>query len=858
MTRPWAVLKYGGTSVASASNWQQILRRVEALRSTHRVWIVASAVSQVSNQLEHAINSALQGEGDEAIAWIRDTHRTLAVDLGLDRKAFAPCAALLEELERLLNGIRLVGEASPRLRARVMSFGELASTWLGLAALRQRGFAAHRVDARDLLLSEMSPSTPDATRYLEARCGLRRDPETAEARAPKAEVVITQGFICRTPEGHTALLGRGGSDTSAALFAALLGAARLEIWSDVHGMFTTDPRHLPSARLLRHVRYREAEELAAMGAKVLHPRCLGPARWAQVPIHLKNTRDPDAEGTVITAEGEEDPAVLAIVRRDRVPLVSVRTLAMWETPGFLSRVFAPFATAGVSVDLVATSQTTVTVTLDHVPGGLEGPAFKQLLADLEALGRVELIREAAQVSLVGRRIRTILPELGPALSALAEQRVHLVSASSEDLNLSFVVDPEDASRLVRDLHAQVFRSERGTPWLGPTWSELTGTGSAEAHTTKPWWVQRREQLIGLVGDGQPRYVYHLPTIAQRAGALIDQVPTIGQHYYAMKANAHRSVLELVARKGFGIECVSAAEVARARDVCGAIVPLLFTPNFCPVSEYADAFAAGADVVIDGPEVLVQAPDTFRGRAVGLRIDPGAGQGHHRKVRTAGAEQKFGLMIDDLPDLLAAASALDVRIVGLHAHVGSGIHDPGAWARTAQTLAALRPQLPDLAWIDVGGGLGVVDRPGQPPLDLEGVNTALAAVDGLSGLELRMEPGRYLVSEAGVLLAPVTQVRPKGGRSFVGLATGMNSLIRPALYGAWHNIHNLSRLGDPPAGTSDVVGPICETGDVLGRDRALPACHPGHVLLIENCGAYGAVMGSSYNLRAPAAEVALDV
>jgi diaminopimelate decarboxylase/aspartate kinase len=224
------------------------------------------------------------------------------------------------------------------------------------------------------------------------------------------------------------------------------------------------------------------------------------------------------------------------------------------------------------------------------------------------------------------------------------------------------------------------------------------------------------------------------------------------------------------------------------------------------------------------------------------------------VVTAGAHAKFGHPLAALDEVIAAADAIGARITGLHAHVGSGILKAGSWSRTAERLAATRGRLPHLRWIDVGGGLGVVERPGQAPLDLDAVEANLRPLrSALNGLELRIEPGRYLVSEAGVLLAAVTQVRRKGELRFVGLETGMNSLIRPALYGAWHGIHNLSRVAEPNVGHHHVVGPICETGDILGRDRLLPETVAGDVLLIENCGAYGRVMSSHYNLREPAAE-----
>lgn len=857
MDRPWIVLKYGGTSVATADRWARILDRAGALTPTHRVWITASALAGVSNQLDAAVHHAIDGGSTApAIAAIRAQHEALADALQLDDAARVPLRTLLQELEDLLAGIALVREASPRLHARVMSFGELASTHIGLAALRADGQHAVRLDARDLLTSTDDPDAPEATRFLEARVTPRHDPSAAEALADDADVVLTQGFLARTPDGDTALLGRGGSDTSAALFAALLGAERLEIWTDVHGLFTTDPNQFPGARLLRRVRYREARELAAMGAKVLHPRCLDPVAPQGIPVEIRNTLDPDGPVTRIGPEGDDDPAVLAVIARRGVPLLTVRTLEMWGAPGFLARAFDALARHGISVDLVATSQSAVSVTLDHVPGGLRGAPMRRALDALGRLGEVDLLPDRAVVSIVGRHIRTVLPDLGRSFGAFAEKRVHLVSASSEDLDLAFVVDAEEAPRLVRDLHGRLFGTGRTAPWLGPTWGALTRGSEETVDHRASWWRDRRADLLAVVADGQPRYALDLDTVRARAEALRDQLPHVGGRYYAMKANPEPAVLRAVVEAGMGIECVSIQEVRHARAAVGDRVPILFTPNFCPVGEYAEAYTHGAQVTIDGPDVLEQAPAIFRGRAVAVRLDPGTGLGHHDKVRTAGARQKFGHPVDDLDGLVAACTELDVTVVGLHAHVGSGILDADAWSHTAHTLAAARARFPEVRWVDVGGGLGVVERAGQEPLDLRAMDDAIAAIPGLDGVEIRIEPGRYLVSEAGVLLLPVTQVRRKGGVTFVGCAAGMNHLIRPALYGAWHGIHNLTRLHDPPGEPVDVVGPICETGDILGRARHLPPTVPGDVLVVENAGAYGIVMASRYNLRDAAEQVVL--
>jgi len=856
--KPWIVLKFGGTSVAHAERWDRVAERARELGDRYRVWIVVSALAGVSDDLAQAIQDAADGRRSGAARRIRQRHETLADELDLESSTREPVDRLLRCLESWLKGIRLTGEASPRLRAEIMAVGELASTHLGLCALKRRGVQAIRLDARDLLQSRNTPSDTDHSRFLEAQIDVARDPRRADQLAGGSDVVLTQGFIAKTHDGETCLLGRGGSDTSGALFAALLGADELEIWTDVHGMFTADPRLVPVARLIRRVGYREAQELAALGAKVLHPRCLAPLRSSRIPLSIHSTVDPDTEGTRIEATEEEHPAVTAVTCRSGVTLLSLSSLEMWGKSGFLARVFAPFEELGVSIDLVATSQSSISMTLDELPGVTRGLTFRRLLDRLQPMGEVKVIHPCSVVSIVGRRIRSALHELGPAMSVFQERPVHLVSDSAEDLNLSFVVDEEDAQTLVTRLHGHLFGAQGRGPRFGQTWEMLTGRERAQTGG-ETWWKRRSEQLISLVADGQARYVYHLPGVETRARELVDKLPSIDRVFYSMKANAHTRVLETAVEAGLGIECVSAAEVKLASKISGGRVPILFTPNFCPLDEYGEAFRAGAEVVVDGPEALLARPDLFAGREIGLRIDPGRGLGHHEKVRTAGGGAKFGQPLEDAGQIVDAAREAGAKVVGLHAHVGSGILDPEAWAATGRALSTIVPKFADLRWIDLGGGLGVSERPGHPPLRIDDVERSLAGLrDELPGLQLRLEPGRYLVSEAGVLVVPVTQVRSKAGIRFAGVATGMNSLIRPALYGAWHAIHNLSRPDEPPSGYWDVVGPICETGDVLGRDRLLPDTRPGDVLLIENAGAYGAVMASRYNLREPAAEVVLDL
>lgn len=855
MSRPWTVLKFGGTSVDSAERWATIAGRIRELLPRHRVWVVVSALDGATEHLESLVRTSLTGKASRDLARLVQEHNRLASECGLSAEAAAVLDPVWANLKRWGEGIRLTGEAPPRLEARVLASGEMASSRLGAKILEQQGLSPVWVDSTRLLVSEPREVETEELRFLRARVRTGPDPDRAEKEAPGAEVVICPGFIARTPEGETCLLGRGGSDTSASLLAVLLEAAFLEIWTDVPGMFTADPSEIPTAHLIRRIGYREAQELAAMGARVLHPRCLDPAAMAGLPVYIRSTREPSVEGTCIEARDEEHPAVTAVTCRRGMTLVTLSTMAMWETPGFLARVFASFQDLGVSVDLVGTSQSAVTLTLDKVPGGVDGGPMTRLVERLGRLGEVRVHHPCAVVSIVGRRIRAVLRDIGSAMEVFQERPVHLISDSAEDLNLSFVVDEPDAGPLVSRLHDRLFAARGGDPRLGPTWNALHPSAPRK-HEERTWWREKRENLVEI-GSGSAHYVYHLPRVAANARRLLEELPSVKEFFYSVKANPHPRILETVAQEGFGLECVSAAEVRHVRSVTGPETRVLFTPNFCPVNEYAEALEAGAEVVIDGAHLLNQAPDLFSGTRVGLRVDPGFGLGHDHKVRTGGANAKFGQPIDQIEEVLAAADSRSVTLVGIHAHVGSGILNPGAWADTGEVLLSLLGRVPGAEWLDLGGGLGVPEQPGQAPLDLGALDRLLAGVGKEAGVRLRMEPGRYLVSDAGVLVAPVTQVRSKLGVHFAGMATGMNSLIRPALYGAWHTIHNLSRWNESAQRYWQIVGPICETADVLGRDRWLPDPRPGDVLLVENAGAYGAVMGSRYNLREPASERILE-
>jgi diaminopimelate decarboxylase/aspartate kinase len=389
------------------------------------------------------------------------------------------------------------------------------------------------------------------------------------------------------------------------------------------------------------------------------------------------------------------------------------------------------------------------------------------------------------------------------------------------------------------------RPVRSDAVLGPNWEQLHSIGKPSEAPATAWWQHKRTALLQAFGDRNSAFVYDRATITARAAAL-RSLKSVSRVLYAMKANPAPGILQLIADAGLGLECVSLGEVERALSVPGMSRDrILFTPNFAPREEYVWALANNIRLTIDNLYALRAWPDLLGGREIFVRIDPGQGRGHHQHVRTGGAYSKFGIPAEEHDALVQLASELNLRITGLHAHVGSGVFDVGSWADTAQQLGDLSRRLTDVRVIDVGGGLGVPDREGRSSFDLAALTKVRDSLRGAgAAVDLWLEPGRFLVAESGVLLARVTQTKSKGDVHYVGIATGMNSLIRPALYGAHHDIVNLSRISEPATETVNVVGPICESADYLGHDRLLPASVEGDVLLIATAGAYGRAMSST--------------
>lgn len=863
--QPFVVIKFGGTSVAGLPQWEGIATVIRSrLDEGVKPVVVHSAIRGVTDRLQ-AIADDEGPDAETALAEIEGIHRALAAELRLE-----VTPELDIELERLGRAVHARHDATRPSAARaadILACGERLTTALGVPWLRAQGLDVARVDATELLHSrpraQAGATALDRERdYLSALCDSEADDEVRARIAADGAVVVTQGFTARHPDGSTVVLGRGGSDTAAAYLAGKLDARRLEVWSDVPGMFTADPRRIPSARLIHRLDYAEAQEITTTGSRVLHPRCIPALRSRRIPIHLHSTLHPHLRGTEVLPATDRGHAHLkAISRKDDVVLITMETLGMWQEVGFLARAFEVVAEAGLSIDLVSTSETSVTASLDASANLLDSALLAEVVDRLSEFCRVEVIASCSAISLVGRNVRGLLHRLGPALEIFEEHRIHMVSLASSDLNLTFVVDEEQADRVVERLHAillvEAARTEPDGPF-GPPWTRIRAGTLEPDEQTERWWHRRRDELIAIAEAKGGAFVYDLATVESQMRKLLAVEP-VSRVMYAMKANAHPDILRTVRATGGGFECVSPGEIERLGEVFDDLRPeeIIFTPNFAPRADYAFALERGIPLTLDALHPLQQWPDLFAGREVLLRVDPGWGSGHHEKVVTGGRHSKFGIPHFEIDEARALVERIGARVIGLHTHSGSGILDPDHWTRVGERLAELAEAFPEVRIVNVGGGFGVPDREGLPPLPLEALGLGLAELRARHPhLELWVEPGRFVASEAGVLLGRITQIKGKKGLRYVGLTVGMNSLIRPALYGAYHQIVNLSRLGEPPEGPVQVVGPICESGDRLGTDRPFPESREGDVVLIANAGAYGRVMSSEYNLRAPAEEVVL--
>jgi aspartate kinase len=447
------ISKFGGTSVADAA---AILRTAEIVRGrlARRPVVVVSALAGVTNALLAVARQASDGNFIAAVSSVqalRERHLAeVDVLLGASpehTEVASEISVIFDELASLCEALSVLGFITARSLDAIAGMGERASSMLVAAAFRAQGMDAVHVDARKVMITDdtFGRAEPQSEAIALAARGLVA-PLVQEGKVP-----VMGGYIGSSVNGITTTLGRGGSDYSASLIGAGLQAESIEIWTDVDGMLTADPRVVASARPIEQIRFDEASELASFGAKVLHPATIAPAVRLGIPVWIYNSRNPTAHGTRITFDAPRR-AVTAIAAKRDTTILRVATGKMLFQHGFLRRVFELFDEHSVSVDVVATSEVSVSVTVD------DSAPLDVLLGALRQIGDVSVERRRAIISVVGSGIADDADAMGTVLRALGHRRIHMLSLSASAINLTILLDDSDAPDAMRALHAALFEA----------------------------------------------------------------------------------------------------------------------------------------------------------------------------------------------------------------------------------------------------------------------------------------------------------------------------------------------------------------------------------------------------------------
>jgi aspartate kinase len=436
------VMKFGGSSLADADCLRQVGSLVRE-RLAQAPLVVLSAMGRTTDHLFTMARAAERGDlasALEGLDALGAAHRQAAEDLFDGRVPEAVSRALFDQVEELglrLRGVSLLGELSPRSLDAITAFGEQLSTLLFAA-----WFQAPCVDARRVLITDASfGEAQPQPEQLRARAADGIRPLLGPGRA-----VVTQGYVGGTTDGLTTTLGRGGSDYSAALLGAALGAEELQIWTDVEGVLTCDPRVVPEAQPIAELSFAEAAELAAFGAKILHPATIQPAVEADIPVTVRHTRRPEGAFTTITGQVATGRPVTALASRDGLTVLTVSSTRMLQQAGFLARLFEVFARHRVSVDLVATAEVSVSLTVDA------DVILEPLLDELRAFATVCVVRDRALVAVVGERLKVTPGLAGRIFTALGDLNVEMISMGANEINLSMVLAAADAPQALLQLH----------------------------------------------------------------------------------------------------------------------------------------------------------------------------------------------------------------------------------------------------------------------------------------------------------------------------------------------------------------------------------------------------------------------
>ena len=447
------VMKFGGTSVA---NYEAITRMISIVRGKleERPVVVVSALSKVTDMLYRISDRAAARDREEAdvlLAQLRERHLSLAGELlgtggKLYEEACAKVNSICDALCSFVSAVCAVGELSPRSKAIIISNGEYLSSNIICCAMNAAGIRTHYMDARSMIITDDD--------YLKGEPDMKaiaaNTPEIVLQAYQDADAVITQGFVSATGSGEPTVLGRGGSDYSASLIGMAIDASRIEIWTDVDGVRTADPRRVPDTRCLDRISFEEAAEMAHFGAKVLHPLTIEPAIRKNIPIYVLNSMNPSGEGTAILQSQFIEDGVKSVSCKENIYVINIFSTKMINTSGFLKKVFEIFSEHKVSVDLISTSEANISVTVDS------SQKIDDVVSALSEFADVYVDTDKSQVSVIGKNIVSLKGLLEQTFAPLRECKIYMISQGASYVNISFVVDRAVLDDVVRQIHKYLF------------------------------------------------------------------------------------------------------------------------------------------------------------------------------------------------------------------------------------------------------------------------------------------------------------------------------------------------------------------------------------------------------------------
>lgn len=440
------VAKFGGTSVQNA----EAIKRVKNILAQKKVqtFVIVSALSKVTDILLKIIKEVSKSEIETSLNLLQNVilrHKDLSKELGVLSFVEEKIEEYAKELKTLIEALSFLGEISPCSCDRILSYGELLSSLIIYNYLLSEGFDVVYLDPRAIIKTDSN--------FTNAEIDFAQTENLLSKTVSKGHnFYITGGFVGSTYKNQTTTLGRGGSDYSASVIASVLNSKELEIWTDVPGIMTSDPRVVPNAKTIRELSYSEASELAYFGAKVLHPKTIFPAVKKGIPVKVLNSINPNSIGTTITLNSSRLQIVKAIAFRRGITVITIKSNRMLGASGYLAKVFDVFRKNETSVDLLSTSEVSISLTIDNIDN------LNLILFELSEIADVLTLSGQVIVSVIGEGLKDSTTIASRIFKVLKGEKIRMVSMGASDINFSLVIDENRLEDVVQNLHDEFFSS----------------------------------------------------------------------------------------------------------------------------------------------------------------------------------------------------------------------------------------------------------------------------------------------------------------------------------------------------------------------------------------------------------------